>query len=293
MRAKRATKTGPAAAPSEPAPAAAHHHAHAREHNGAVVVHEGARSVSRKALIKELVDIRKSLGGLYQASHRILSNTEGPGTELYKEICLLKRQAHNARREANEEWKKENEDKLKEMTAYIEEKKKNPSSRAQNPHPGIHGEHMLHLHSQTIRVKPEHLQEIHAKVQAMVKKFGLPPSATEMTCELPIHVPNEPQMFYIYPIIRYAARETYRYVSAIDNKIRRIVTEDRTEEESDYYRTFNQITTLKRRQSEARRALAEMRKSKPHKPRKPLPQMPDNGNPPRQVAVHNPTHERG
>lgn len=265
-----------------------HHPPPESEHHRGAAAHIGPHALSKKALRKEISEIREKLKGMFEDSDTLLKGAalHAAGASVYGEIDEIKKEAHRIKKAANTRWMKENKTKYEEMETYIATRKANPASTMPNPHPGIHGEHVLYLHEETIEIEDGLLKNIHDKMANMVKHHGLPPSSgPELTNELPTPTTDSPTTYYIYSIIRYMAREKYRYVCVVDNIIRKLEHGKRSEAQNRYKHLFDEITVAKTRQSEAREQLGAMYKKKPHKPRAAIPALPDNGNPPRQVRV--------
>jgi hypothetical protein len=232
---------------------------------------------------------REELKKAYEKSNKILHDYEQgwPGVETLKLIQALTKRASDKKHKEDANWKREHDSQLKEMTAYIKKKQADPRSDVRNPHPGIHMKRVEHLHEQTIHVTAKELEDIATGVDRLVQKYRV---TDERTNEPPTHAAAGRNEFYIFSILRYMAREKYRYVQAIEKWLTQMPVADRTPKQKEYMHLYSEITSIKRRMQESRENLKALSAGKTRKPRPPRPALPDDNNPPRQQHVPHVMH---
>jgi hypothetical protein len=140
-----------------------------------------------------------------------------------------------------------------------------------------------HLHEQTIHVTDKELEDITGGVNQIVQRYHVP---DEWTNDLPTHAAAGRNVFYIFSILRFMAREKYRYVQAIEKWLTKTPANERTQKQKEYMSLFTKITSLKKHMEEARDNLKALSAGKAKKPRPPMPTLPDDNNPPRQTHKH-------
>jgi hypothetical protein len=248
--------------------------------------------VSKNALRKSMAGYRTELKKAYADSDAILhdDSQDWPGADTLRLIQALKKKASDKRHKEDAKWKTENAPELKDMTAYINAKKADPRSTVRNPHPGIHMKRVEHLHEQTIHVTATELEDIATGVDKLVKKYRV---TDERTNEPPMHAAAGRNEFYIFSILRYMAREKYRYVQAIEKWLTHMPADERTPKQKEYMHLFSKISSLKKHMEEARENLKALSAGKTRKPRPPRPALPDDNNPPKQQPVHHVKHKGG
>lgn len=235
---------------------------------------------------------RSDLKKAYTESDAILRDhsQDWPGSDTLRLIQVLKKRASDKRHTEDAKWKVQHAPELKDMTAYVNAKKADPRSPVRNPHPGIHMKRVEHLHEQTIHVTAKELEDIATEVDKLVKKYRV---TDELTNEPPTHSAAGRNEFYIFSILRYMAREKYRYVQAIEKWLTHMPADERTPKQKEYMRLYSEITSIKRRMQEARDHLKALSAGKTRKPRPPRTALPDDNNPPRQQPVHHVKHKGG